>query len=140
MNVEASKDRPSPLAASSRGCLVNLCGLCLRLCRPILRDASKIGRIDWLALFTDPDLSDIRTAIFPSDSTKLIAAESSAATPAAAAVPVPDSNPPATAVAGAGAGSQKKKTKELNFITQSFFICWRALHLGERPVIAYASV
>eukprot|EP01041_Mallomonas_annulata_P010387 gene10387-21664_t len=131
VNIEAGKDRPSPLSSSSRPCLINVCGLCLRLCRPILKDPAKIGKIDWTTYFA-PDTSvdsiydntSVRS-VFPADETKLNTSEQ-------------------TSTASSSSSRMDidgKETKELNFITQSFFICWRALHLGVVPeYLAYPNL
>lgn len=116
LNIEAAKDRPSPLLSSSRPCLVNLCGVYLRLCRPILTDASKRSKIDWTVL----SAAGI-DKLFPADETRLM--------------PVPATTSTSTAL------SSVKPFNDFNFITQSFFLCWRALHIGVAPFVqAYPNV
>ena len=64
---------------------------------------NKINKIDWSHFLN----SNAEELCFPKDETKLLNLERTT---------VIDEN---------------KIKKELNFITQSFFICWRALHIGK---------
>ena len=104
LNLEATKERPNELAVTSSPTLINLCGLCLRLCRPFLNDPAKLDKIDWEYV-----LSEESSSVLPKDSTRLVQLP-----------PEQRDNLPGSAV----------KAAKVNFITQSFFICWRALHLG----------
>lgn len=99
-NTEATKDRVNPLIASSSHFLINLGALMLRLCRPFMLSQEKLAKVDWDFLN-----STASTTVFPADCARLIADSESKAPEV---VDKPD----------------------FNFITQSFFMCWRALHLG----------
>lgn len=101
LNREAEKGQPSPLLAASSGFLRNLGAVTLILCRPIMSDIEKIKKIEWEYI-----VSEEGSIIFPTDITKLYLPENEAKE-----VKLSNSN-------------------KFNFITQSFFICWRALHLG----------
>jgi ubiquitin conjugation factor E4 B len=100
-NMEAEKERPSPFLAASSGFLFNLGGVMLKICRPVLTDPEKLKKIDWNYLFSDESSS-----VFRSELTKLT-------TPPVGALPEIISD-----------------TVEFNFITQSFFMTWKVLHLG----------
>ena len=105
LNVEAEKENPSPLIASSSGFLNNLGGVFLQLCRPIMNDIEKLKKVD-LNFFGSEDYRKL----FPADCTSLM---SSGMIAQAAALKKTNS-----------------KNTEFTFITQSFFMCWRALHIG----------
>lgn len=100
-NVEAEKGRPSPLVASSEGFRNNFAAVMLRICRPVVTDVEKLRKVDWGFL-----ASQESAQIYRPDSTKLAPASLCEET--------------------AGPLTQH----EFNFITQSFFMTWRAVHLG----------
>jgi len=99
-NKEATKGHPNPMACSSAGMLANLAGLTLRLCKPYLNDREKLKKVDWAFLVHRDSLD-----IFPRDDTKLVSLSS------------PSSEP-------------FTHEGEFNFITVSFFVCWRAFSVG----------
>lgn len=99
-NKEATKGHPNPLACSSAGMLGNLAGLALRLCKPYLNDREKLRKVNWAFLVHRDSLD-----IFPRDETRL------------ASLP-------------ACASEQMTHEGEFNFITVSFFVCWRAFSIG----------
>lgn len=102
-NMEATKDRPSHLVAASDGCLLNGCDLLLRLALPILEDPEKLKKVHW-----DFVHSSIGVALFPPSQSRLYQPNSIQAT-------------------------QEAVGGEFTFISQSFFICWRTLHVGFVP-------
>ena len=102
-NAEAEKDRPSRFVAASGGFLLNLTAVMLRIARPVLEDKSKLLKVDWRYISSD----ESRNHIFKSDLTKL------------ATLDTPSD------------GIEDVQPKiDFNFITQSFFLTWRVLHLG----------
>jgi ubiquitin conjugation factor E4 B len=107
LNVEAAKDQPNRLAAASPGMLLNLGSVMLRLCRPFLSDPAKLSKVDWAFLTSADGL-----ATFPTDDMRLLQLTEDERARLLASGD--------TGVAG----------KEFNFISQSFFYCWRALHIG----------
>jgi len=126
-NTEAEKEQPSPLLGSSAGFLINLGVAMLDLARPVMGDADKLRKVDLHFVFSREG-----KAVFPEDCTKLMpAAYYSSEVAAAASASSSSSNsnsnsvlpPPPPAMAG-------NAVKEFSFISQSFFLCWRALHLG----------
>ena len=100
-NTEAEKGRPSLLIASSDGFRNNFAAIMLRICRPVISDIEKLKKVDWNYLQSEEALT-----IFKSDSTKLA---------------------PKSLCEDA---MEESPGKEFNFITQSFFMTWRAIHLG----------
>lgn len=106
LNLESAKEQPNFQYASSRAFLVNYAAVMLRLCRPFMGDLEKIKKIDWQFLIS-VDSSDV----FPTDETPVTAA-------------IPENH---------FAGSISRRLlagKDFNFMTQSLFLTWRALHLG----------
>jgi ubiquitin conjugation factor E4 B len=101
LNREAEKGQPSPLLAASSKYLTSLGAVMLQLCRPIMSDNEKIKKIEWEYL-----ASEEGSIIYPVDVTKIFISEADARTITLTTAP------------------------PYNFITQSFFLCWRALHLG----------
>jgi hypothetical protein len=76
LNIEAEKDRPSPLLSSSAGFTGNLSAVFLSLCQPIVSDHSKIKKVDWRFLTAHTQTSPLLvpggdTDIFPRDCTRL---------------------------------------------------------------------
>ncbi len=106
LNEEASKDRPSPLLAASPGFLLNLNRVYLDLCQPIISDLEKLKKvqIDYL-------LRDDSRVILPSDSTKIVSSSAFENIVSTGSV--------------LNGGSDI-----ISFITQSFFMCWKALNIG----------
>jgi len=103
LNLESAKDHPSPMLAASPGFSINLGAVLLQLSRPVLQDAEKLLKVD-IEYLTSKEGSQI----FPADSTRLMTLLTT------------DSElPPSVA-----------STKEFTFVTQTFFMCWKALHLG----------
>ena len=81
----------------------------LRLVRPIIDNPDKLSKVDWTYL------NSVDTALKAghfNQATKLMRSEGD---DTALAIP---SLPPS------------KSTGDYNFITQSFFLCWKALHIG----------
>lgn len=100
LNREAEKGQPSPLLAANSRYLTNLGAVMLQLCRPIVTDIEKIKKIEWEYIGSEEG-----SIIYPADVTKIFITE-------------------------ADARSIPLSSASFNFITQSFFLCWRALHLG----------
>jgi hypothetical protein len=100
-NKEASKGHPNQMACSSIGMLGNVAALSLRLCKPYMNDTEKLKKIDW-SFISHSDSHDI----VPREETKL----ASLSAPTTTEAPLHEG--------------------EYTFMTQSFFIGWRALHLG----------
>lgn len=101
-SVEAAKDRPSPLLVPSDGCLINGADLLLRIALPILEDPEKTRKVDWDFLQSEQGL-----ILFPLSQTRLCTVLTSSSTVFLASSP----------------------SKEHSFVTQSFFLCWRVVHL-----------
>lgn len=107
-NFEAEKAQANPLVAASTGFLYNLCAVLLRLARPIIESPEKLNKVDWSYLNSvDPALS---AGHFDKE-TKLMRSEGDDSL----TIPVLPSS---------------KCTGDYNFITQSFFLCWKILHIG----------
>jgi ubiquitin conjugation factor E4 B len=108
-NAENSKDEPDLRIGASRGFLLQLSGVLLRLCRPFLHDADKIlSKVDWRYLVQPENASVFsreETGLF----TRVVAPQH------------PPSNP---APAGTNA-----------FMTQTMFHTARCLHLSLSPMI-----
>jgi hypothetical protein len=105
LNNEATKSRPNPLIGASQGFQVNLCALFLRLCRPFLSDSGKLAKVDW-SFIESKDALDFISA----DATKLL--------------------PPDQRSEEMDVDTVTRKEGGFNFITQSFFMCARALNEG----------
>ena len=106
LNLEATKERPNFLFASSRGFLINYAGGMLRLCRQFMSDGDKLRKVDWQFLISDESCD-----IFPQDETPM------------SPLFLIDSFP-------ATVFNRIKTHKEFNFLTISFFLTWRSLHIG----------
>ena len=91
------------MLAASVGFSTNLSAVMLQLARPVLKDSEKLAKVEMQYL-----TSKEGCLMFPADSTRLMTLSAS------------DSELPPTAAV----------TKDFTFITQSFFMCWKALHLG----------
>lgn len=113
-NAEVEKDQPSPLLGASSGFMLNLGAVFLQLAHPVIADVEKLKKADLFYLFSPEG-----HIAFSEDLTKLMPLAYFAALTNATSVPPPV--PP------------RAPTGEFNFITQSFFLCWRALHLGFVP-------
>ena len=111
-NAEAEKEQPSPLLGASPGFMNNLSAVFLQLARPVISDAEKLRKVDLFYIFSAEG-----HVPYPEDLTKLMPAAHFASVAPGVVLP-----PPVPAA-----------TSEYNFITQSFFLCWRALHLGVVP-------
>ena len=104
LNAEAAKDRPSPLLSSSAGFLLNLNTVLLKLCEPMLTDIEKLRKVQpgYLSL-------DECRQVFPADETPLTSP---------------------TEFSTVLSPSSTSEQSPMSFITQSFFLCWRGLHVG----------
>jgi hypothetical protein len=140
-NKEAGKDRPHPLKAASDGFMCNLGAVVLQLVAPILSDKSKLSKVDFQFLFSE----DGQNLMDYTENTKLtninaIQAYQFQQSPSQSETSTVLSVPGGTAsttIAGditvttvTTATTTTPTTTEFSFITQSFFICWRVLHLG----------
>ena len=114
LNAEAEKDHPSPLVAASAGFTVNLSVVFLKLVEPIINDVEKLKKVDWKFLLSKDPVSGGK--IFLKDSTKL--------------APSSVLNTDTDGSSSLSASEEETSTSDFTFITQSFFMCWRALHLG----------
>eukprot|EP01038_Epipyxis_sp_PR26KG_P006656 gene6656-9137_t len=101
LNREAEKDNPSPLLSSSNGFLLNFAAVMLSLAKPVIENLERVEKVDMSFLVSEEGL-----AIYPSDLTPLMQKHSLSLSP------------------------KSKPTTEFNFITQSFFLCWKAIHQG----------
>jgi ubiquitin conjugation factor E4 B len=108
LNAEAEKDQPSPFYAASNGFMINLGAVLLQLVRPVVSDPEKVKKINMDFVFSAEGQK-----LFLPDTTKLMVSSSS------------DSSSPTTTPQ-----APSSSTPPLTFISQSFFMCWRALHLG----------
>jgi hypothetical protein len=117
------------------GFTVNLSSVFLKLAEPITNDPEKLKKLDWQFLSAKDAQSGAH--IFPSDSTLLTSPTVFASLSTSANIGTSSSSD----VSGSGGNVSESGTKsasavsngtvgEFNFITQSFFLCWRALHLG----------
>ncbi len=112
-NREAEKDRPSPLIASSSGFLTNFGAVALRLAGPVIDDRDRLKKLDINYLFTTEGKT-----IFPEDSTKLMPVSCLTSICPDITIPSEDTVPGGNIL------------KEPTFLAQSFFLCWRILHIG----------
>jgi hypothetical protein len=82
----------------------------LKLAKPVLLDADKMRKIDWTNYLHTAE----STSVYPVDMTKLVSRDVFAS------------------IAGSGsvASARDETQHTVSFATQSFFWCWRALHLG----------
>jgi ubiquitin conjugation factor E4 B len=142
-NQEMTKDQPSPLLGASSAFMMNLGAVFLALVRPVIEDPEKLKKADIQYVFSPEG-----RVVFPEESTKLmplayftsLTAASAAGgasagagadratsgtSPGGALMPPPPPTAAQEKVGGAAAAAA-----EFNFISQSFFLCWRALHLG----------
>eukprot|EP01031_Cornospumella_fuschlensis_P026243 gene26243-31702_t len=126
LNKEAEKDRPSPVVAASTGFLVGLSRVMLGLAEPIWRD-QKLSKVQLTYL-----LSPEGEELFPPDATRLMSPSGLGGVVLPADLPsAPSSNPAAPPT----------PPESFSFITQSFFMCWRALHVGVvPPCIKYVNI
>lgn len=104
LNAEADKEQPDPRKKSSSSFLFNLSAVLLRLSAPFISDAKKRAAINPAYLSCQAE----HRGAFPADATRLVP-------PPADAMAVDTPTP--------GGG-------DFSFITQCFFLTWRALHLG----------
>ena len=130
-NVEAEKDRPSPLVASSQAFLFNLAGTLLRLAKPIISDPKKLAKVDWNFLRWKPSQEVLgggeqttSSFFFPVSCTRLM-------------TPISTDSSSSGSSSGNSSGSasetfvvQPDTSTEFSFMTQSFFCALRVLHLG----------
>jgi ubiquitin conjugation factor E4 B len=107
-NAENEKDQPSPKIAASRGFMLNLSGVLLRLSKPIFADQQKVmlKKIDWQYLIRKES-----EKIFPRDATGLMTN----------AVKLPSAD-------------RIDETKNASFLTLCLFMCCRSLHLCMAPM------
>lgn len=108
-NVEAEKGHPSQLLSSSSGFLINLGVVLLSLSKPVFSDLEKLRKVDW-RFFREPTETE---KVFPADFTHLTAASVGV-----------------SASPELSSSSTIQSPCKITFATQSFFMCWRALHLG----------
>lgn len=104
LNIEAEKTNPSPLVASSPGFLINLGAVLLEVCRPITNDPEKLKKVGVDYLYSSQG-----SIIFPKGAMMI---DSSIIPP------------------GYTPEKIEYADSAISFIAQSFFMCWRALHLG----------
>lgn len=110
VNAERAKENPDMNVASTNGTIINLSMVLLRLCGPFLPPESKKTHL------INAQFLAVKSGVFPSDSTKLIGANSDAQNT------VDDRRVADVA-------------SEFNFITRCYFITARAMHLGPVSVI-----
>jgi ubiquitin conjugation factor E4 B len=106
LNSEAEKDRPSPFLGASTGFGVNLAVVMLKLAKPIFDDATKMMKKVNMAYLRSVE----GNVIYSKDSTRLVPSSV-----------IEQFSQQMDSVLSSG---------EFNFITQSVFLCWRAVHLG----------
>lgn len=93
----------------------------LRLAKPVLEDPEKLRKVDWSfinwasPLFSRPGSSE-NVKLFPPDATPLTT--------------LPRTDTGMVFLQWPSHAIKAGNTTDYNFITQSFFGCWRALHLG----------
>lgn len=120
LNVEAEKERPNPRVKASDAFLLNLASALLAMAGKFVHDPKKRNGAD--AGFLAPGAAN--GGSYPADATRL--------------------KPEGTdgeGVEGAGDGAAamelSQSQEEFSFLTQCFFLAWRALHLG--PVQAFGA-
>lgn len=106
LNQESEKSQPNPLVAASEGFMINLNAVLLDICRPIISDEEKLKKVDWRYLASDEGKTVIRHDGSVMYDTTVVA------------TPIDNS------------AAQAASSVAFTFVTQSFFICARALHLG----------
>jgi len=118
-NVEAEKDRPSPLIASSQAFLFNFAGTLLRIAKPIISDPKKLAKVDWNFIRWMPSKETLGSNeskfLFPSASTRLMTS---------------GSDHQGEEAVSESFALEPDTTTEFTFISQSFFCALRVLHLG----------
>jgi hypothetical protein len=109
LNVEAEKERPNPRIKSSDTFLLNLASVLLHMAGKFVTDPKK--RAGANAGFLAPAAAN--GGAYPADTTRL---------------------KPAAVEGGEGEGedamAMSQSQEEFTFLTQCFFLAWRALHLG----------
>jgi ubiquitin conjugation factor E4 B len=110
-NFEAEKDRPSPLVGASAGFMMNLSTVCLNLATPVIEDPEKLKKVNLFYLFSADGIE-----LFPLDITPLT--PPSCLTNLVSDIQIPPF---------------PTMSNDFTFITQSFFMCWRVIHLGIIP-------
>lgn len=126
LNREAEKDQPSPMIASSPGFMLNAGGLCLLLSKPVVTDINRLKKVDWNYL-----QSSESEEVFPRDATRLMPKSSGWGGASGDGCGGDGISASRTSSASSTASSSSSSAGEkVTFITQSFFISWRALHLG----------
>lgn len=108
-NSENEKDQPDPRVGASRGFLLQLSGVLLRLCKPFLHDKSKLFKVDWRYL-VHPDSEKV----YSRQETGLYSRVVQPQYPASIEAPVGSTNA---------------------FMTTTLFLTARALHLSCAPMI-----
>ncbi|CAM9314388.1 unnamed protein product, partial [Heterosigma akashiwo] len=108
-NVKAEKQQLDPRECASQSFLLNVGATLLRLCRPVLDDFEVKGaKIDPAFLLSAPATQ----GIYPADTTRLLAL------------------PEGAESAGALLDPRGPGLQAFGFVTQCFFLAYRALHLG----------
>lgn len=121
LNVEAEKGRPDPRKKASDVFLINLASVLLRMAGRFVSDPKKRTTAD-LAAFVAPSAAAVAAngGSYPADLTRLKPEEEEGA------------GAPMDMVGG---GQEGGGAPVPSFLTQCFFLAWRALHLG--PVQAF---
>jgi len=128
-NAENEKDRPSAQVGASRGFMLNLSSVLLQLVKPFVSDdTDKLKKVDLRYL-----LHEEGRELHPPDATPLMTLSTSTSTAASTAVPGEPKAKDSTE-AGATTTTAAAASAAPNFMTQSFFMCSRALHLGYAPM------
>ena len=102
-NAGAQAERLDELKVASEGFMLNLTALLLNLSKPFMGDAGRESKISKATAFVTTESQNF--GAFPADLTPLV--------------------PPVEQSSEGSAAAE-----EVNFITQCFFLTWRALHLG----------
>lgn len=131
LNTEAEKDRPSPLLGATAGFMINLGAVLLQLVRPVMT-SDKVKKVD-MAYVTSPE----GLRLFPSDCTKLMVSSSSSSGSSSSGSSSSSSGSSSSSSDSSSSVPSSSSTQTplppkapFSFISQSFFLCWRALHLG----------
>ncbi len=124
LNKEAEKGHPSPLLASSPGFLINFGAVMMEVAKPVVTDLEKIKKVDWDYLGCKDCWEIFGQECTPLVSSSQLIFESSDS------INLGDLGKELTPKQRIEFRSKNKKEVKISFITQSFFFCWRTMHLG----------
>lgn len=110
LNSGAEGSRPDPLKVASESFLINLSVVLLKLSMPFVTDPEKFAKVDAMSLLMNPAA---RAGCFPTGTTPLLAQREGTTEPQ---------------ISVSTGATELSKLK--SFVTQCFFLAWRAQHLS----------